>query len=155
MDSEQDVNFRLRLTEGFLQEAEEDLTLSRWRSCVDNAQLAVENAVKAVLARYGPVPKTHEVARPLMNLQRLEELDATVKEKLASLQELAEQLSYEDHIRSDYGEEATFKTPWELFDEDDAQEAVQVARQTLALAKEILQGPEETDTEVSEDGSDR
>jgi HEPN domain-containing protein len=155
MDSEQDVNFRLRLTEGFLQEAEEDLTLSRWRSCVDNAQLAVENAVKAVLARYGPVPKTHEVARPLMNLQRLEELDATVKEKLASLQELAEQLSYEDHIRSDYGEEATFKTPWELFDEDDAQEAVQVARQTLALAKEILQGPEETDTEVSEDGSGR
>ena len=47
MDSEQDVNFRLRLAEGFLQEAEEDLTLSRWRSCVDNAQLAVENAVKA------------------------------------------------------------------------------------------------------------
>jgi HEPN domain-containing protein len=42
MDSEQDVNFRLRLAEGFLQEAEEDLTLSRWRSCVDNAQLAVE-----------------------------------------------------------------------------------------------------------------
>jgi hypothetical protein len=30
MDSEQDVNFRLRLAEGFLREAEEDLTLSRW-----------------------------------------------------------------------------------------------------------------------------
>jgi HEPN domain-containing protein len=154
MDSEQDVNFRLRLAEGFLREAEEDLTLSRWRSCVDNAQLAVENAVKAVLARYGPVPKTHEVSRPLANLQRLEDLDAAVKEKLTALQELAEQLSYEDHIRSDYGEEATFKTPWELFDQDDAQEAVQVARQTLTLAKEILQGSEETDTEVSEDDSD-
>jgi HEPN domain-containing protein len=109
MDSEQDVNFRLRLTAGFLQEAKEDLTLSRWRSCVDNAQLAVENAVKAVLARHGPVPKTHEVARPLANLQHLEELDATVKEKLMALQELAEQLSYEDHIRSDYSEEATFQ----------------------------------------------
>jgi HEPN domain-containing protein len=152
MDSEQDVRFRLRLAEGFLQEAEQDLTLSRWRSCVDNAQLAVENAVKAVLARHGPVPKTHEVARPLTNLQRLEGLDATVKEKLTTLQELAERLSYEEHIRSDYGEEATFKTPWELFDEDDAQEAVQVARQTLALAKEILQGRGETGGEVSQEG---
>ena len=45
MDSEQDVHFRLRLAEGFLQEAEEDLPLSRWRSCVGNAQLAVENVV--------------------------------------------------------------------------------------------------------------
>jgi HEPN domain-containing protein len=122
---------------------------------VDNAQLAVENAVKAVLARYGPVPKIHEVARPLANLQQREELDAAVKEKLATLQGFAERLSYEEHIRSDYGEEATFKTPWELFDEDDAQEAVQVAQQTLELAKEILQSPGEADTEVSEDGSDR
>ena len=79
MDSEQDVNFRLRLAEGFLQEAEEDLILSRWRSRVDNAQLAVENAVKAILARYGPVPKTHEVARLLANLQQLEELDPTFR----------------------------------------------------------------------------
>jgi hypothetical protein len=43
MDSEQDVRFRLRLAEGFLQEAEEGLTLSRRRSCVDNTQLTVEN----------------------------------------------------------------------------------------------------------------
>lgn len=155
MDSEQDVRFRLRLAEGFLQEAEEDLTLSRWRSCVDNAQLAAENAVKAMLARHGPVPKTHEVIRPLANLQQLEKLDDTMREKLTTLQELAERLSYEEHIRSDYGEEATFKTPWELFDQPDAQEAVQVARQTLELVKEILQGPEETNTEMGEDGSDR
>lgn len=151
MDSEQDVRFRLRLAEGFLQEAEQDLTLSRWRSCVDNAQLAVENAIKAVLARHGPVPKTHEVSRPLANLQRLEGLDTTVKEKLATLQGLAERLSYEDHIRSDYGEEATFKTPWELFNEDDAREAVQVARQTLGLATEILQGHGKTDREVRQE----
>jgi hypothetical protein len=78
-----------------------------------------------------------------------------VKEKLTTLQDLAEQLSYEEHIRSDYGEEATFKTPWELFDEDDAQEAVQVALQTLALAKEILESHGEADTEGSEDDSGR
>jgi HEPN domain-containing protein len=138
MDSEQDVRFRLRLAEGFLHEAGEDLTLSRWRSCVDNAQLAVENAVKAVLARHGPVPKTHEVAGLLADLWQTESANATVKEKLTKLQELAERLSYEEHIRSDYGEEATFQTPWELFDRQDAQEAVRVARETLALAREIV-----------------
>ena len=41
MDSEQDVSYRLRLAEGFFQEAMQDLDLSRWRSCVDNAQLSV------------------------------------------------------------------------------------------------------------------
>lgn len=35
---------------GFQAEAEQDFTLERWRSCVDNAQLAVENAGKAVLS---------------------------------------------------------------------------------------------------------
>jgi HEPN domain-containing protein len=138
MDSEQDVRFRLRLAEGFFREADQDFTLSRWRSCVDNAQLAVENAVKAVLARHGPVSKTHDVSGPLADLQQTEGLNATVKEKLRRLQDLSEQLSYEEHIRSDYGEEATFKTPWELFDQHDAQQAIQVAQQTLTLAKDIL-----------------
>ena len=39
-----EVSYRLALAEGFLAEAEQDLDLNRWRSCVDNAQLAVENA---------------------------------------------------------------------------------------------------------------
>lgn len=139
MDSEQDVNYRVRLAEGFLREAEEDLKLSRWRSSVDNAQLSVENAVKAVIARYGPVPRTHDVAKPLEELQTSTELSPTVKEKLSILRNLAEQLGYEEHIRSDYSEEASFKTPWELFDQEDAQKAVEIARQALSLAKEVLQ----------------
>lgn len=56
MDSASDAEYRLRLARGFLAEAEEDLRSSRWRSCVDNAQLAVENAAKSVIARFGPVP---------------------------------------------------------------------------------------------------
>lgn len=41
-----EVSYRLALAEGFLAEAEQDLDLNRWRSCVDNAQLAVENAAR-------------------------------------------------------------------------------------------------------------
>lgn len=36
--------------------------LELWRSCVDNSQLASENAAKAVLALIGPVSRTHNPA---------------------------------------------------------------------------------------------
>ena len=139
MDSEQDVAYRLRLAEGFLQEAEQDLPLSRWRSCVDNARLAVENAVKAVVARYGPVPRTHDITRLLDRVLSAAVMNSAVQENLSLLKHLAEQLGYAEHIRSDYGE-ATCKTPWELFDQADAQQAVSVARQAVVLAREIVGG---------------
>jgi HEPN domain-containing protein len=47
--------YRLRLAEGFLEEARQDVVLQRWRSALDNSQLAVEHAVKSVLALLGPV----------------------------------------------------------------------------------------------------
>src|SRR5712692_10203598 len=56
---------------GFLAEAEEDLCSSRWRSCVDDAQLAVENAAKSVIARFGPVPRTHDMSAVLSEHLRL------------------------------------------------------------------------------------
>lgn len=42
------MHYRLELARGFLEEALQDLELERWRSAVDGAQLAVENAGKAV-----------------------------------------------------------------------------------------------------------
>jgi len=57
--------YRLRVAEGFLNEARQDMSLRRWRSVMDNAQLAVENAAKAVLALLGPVGRTHNPA-PLL-----------------------------------------------------------------------------------------
>jgi len=41
----EDARYRLRLAIGFLEEARQDLSLGRWRSCVDNAQLSVENSL--------------------------------------------------------------------------------------------------------------
>ena len=53
MSASRDVAYRIALAAGFLVEAEQDLLLERWRSCVDNAQLTVENAGKAALALFG------------------------------------------------------------------------------------------------------
>jgi len=68
MNPRQDTEFRLKLAAGFLREAEEDIQLSRWRSCVDNAQMAVENAAKAVIAMRGPVPRIHKTGGALSKM---------------------------------------------------------------------------------------
>lgn len=68
MSAGSEVGFRLRLADGFLAEARQDLELERWRSCVDHSQLATENAAKAGLALIGPVGRTHT---PSILLRRL------------------------------------------------------------------------------------
>jgi HEPN domain-containing protein len=75
-----EVDYRIALAAGFLAEAEQDFTLERWRSCVDNAQLAVENAGKAALASFGIAPKTHEPARQIAVVLREQELPVNVRE---------------------------------------------------------------------------
>lgn len=57
-----DMEFREKLAEGFLTEARQDLELKRWRSCVDNSQLSVENAAKMAFGIFGSAAKNH---RPL------------------------------------------------------------------------------------------
>lgn len=74
MSASRDVAYRIALAAGFQAEAEQDFTLGRWRSCVDNSQLAVENAGEAVLALFGIAPKTHDPARQTAAILREQEL---------------------------------------------------------------------------------
>jgi hypothetical protein len=41
-------------------------------------------------------------------------------------------------VKSDYGDEETLQTPWELFDEARAKEAVGLAEQAIGLARQIV-----------------
>lgn len=133
MDSASDAEYRLRLAGGFLAEAEEDLRSSRWRSCVDNAQLPVENAAKSVVARFGPVPRSHDMSAILSEHLRQGAVPPELREGVERLQELSRQLGFEEHVRSDYGDEARGITPWELFQEPDAQRAIEIARGAVDL----------------------
>ncbi|MBI4523632.1 MAG: HEPN domain-containing protein [Deltaproteobacteria bacterium] len=137
MKAGRDAEFRLRLAEGFLAEAEEDIRLSRWRSCVDNAQMCVENAAKAVIAMRGPVPKVHQLEEALAKLLKDTTLKSLRKE-IAILQEIAGKLGFEEHVRTDYGDESEYRTPWELFDEESAEEALDSARKAHDAAKRIV-----------------
>jgi HEPN domain-containing protein len=106
---------------------------------MDNAQLAVENAAKAVLALMGPVGRTHKPG-PLLR-QALQEDALTVSDPstISRLAQLAELLGFDIHVQTDYGDEMGGLTPWELFDEADARQALTMAEEAVKLAQEIIQ----------------
>ncbi len=128
----------MRLADGFLEEARQDVGLRRWRSCMDNAQLAAENAAKAVLAFLGPVGRTHNPAAMLREGLERGQFPEAVRAQVQGIAECAELLGPDVHIVSDYGDEAALRTPWELFDETDAQQALTLAEKAVLLAKQMI-----------------
>jgi len=134
----QDARYRLRVAQGFLEEARQDVALNRWRAAVDNSQLAVEHAAKAVLALLGPVGRTHNPAG-LLRQALAEGHLAPYAEQVRALAERAEMLGADIHIQTDYGDEVGGHTPWELFNEADARQALTLAEEAIALAQTIVQ----------------
>ena len=139
MNSSADVTYRLNLAKGFLQEAEEDFQLKRWRSCVDNAQLSVENSGKAILMLFGVSPKTHEPAKHLAQLTKNEEIPDFIREQMKDFLPDFLTLGVEEHFMTDYGDETSYKLPWELFDQESAATALESARKCKGAAGEILE----------------
>lgn len=153
MQITEEVTYRLRLAEGFLDEARQDLGLRRWRSCIDNSQLSVENAAKTVLAMLGPVGRTHNPAILLRKALAEGRFLETVHGEVVQVAECSEVLGQDIHMETDYGSEAEWRTPWELFDESDAQQALDTAERAFRLANQVstaITGPSESDADTAE-----
>jgi HEPN domain-containing protein len=138
MESQRDANYRLRLAKGFLDEAEQDHSLKRWRAVVDSSQLAVENAAKAALALVLPPSRVHDPGRLLTEALEQDLYRDDQVTTVRALIECAEALGPDVHIQTDYGDETGGRTPWELFDRDDAQQALELARQATELAHNVV-----------------
>lgn len=100
-----EVEYRLRVAQGFLDESRQDVALSRWRSAVDNAQLAVENAAKAVLALVAPVGRTHNPAPLLRQALGEGRFGLAHQAAVQRLAECAELLGFDIRVQTDYGDE--------------------------------------------------
>lgn len=138
MRSREDVEYRLNLSKGFLREAEEDFQLKRWRSCVANAQLAVENAGKAILMLFGVSSKTHEPAKQLARLIRDSEIPGGVKNQIEDILPEFLLLGVEEHFMTDYGDESSYRLPWDLFDEESAKLALKASRNCKDAAERVV-----------------
>ena len=133
------VRYRLRLAEGFLKEVEEDFGIERWRSCVDNAQLATENAGKSVLALFGVVPKTHDPAQQIARILRTRDLPWSLRSAMEKMLPELLALGSAEHFLTDYGDEVAYKSPWEIFDKSAADVALEAARRSLESARSIYE----------------
>jgi HEPN domain-containing protein len=138
MESLPDALYRLRLVEGFLAEAEQDYQLKRWRAVVDNSQLAAENAAKAALALVLPPSRVHDPGRLLMEALAQGHFREDQTETVKALAKHAESLGPDVHVQTDYGDEIGGRTPWELFDQDDARRALELARHATELAQSLI-----------------
>ena len=139
MTGHQDAEYRLKVAQGFLNEASQDVGLGRWRSAVDNAQLAVENSAKAVLSLLGPVGRTHNPAVPLQQALADGLFALAYRQPIRRLVELAELMGPDVHVQTDYGDEVGRRTPWELFDQSDAQQALAMAEEAVGLAQTLIE----------------
>jgi HEPN domain-containing protein len=138
MESRRDALYRLRLAEGFLGEAEQDYGLERWRAVVDNSQLAVENAAKAALALVLPPSRVRDPDRLLAEALEQGLFGTDEVETVKTLAACAEALGPEVHIQTDYGDETGGLTPWEIFGQDDAKQALELARQATVSARQLV-----------------
>jgi HEPN domain-containing protein len=135
-----DARYRLSLAQGFSKESRQDLELERWRSAVDNAQLSVENSAKAVLGLIAPVGKTHNPAYQLREAVEKNLFPSKYHSSILRLAEISELLGFDVHVRTDYGDEVGGKTPWELFNDEDARFSVHLADEALEIAIEVVEG---------------
>ncbi|NIW80294.1 MAG: HEPN domain-containing protein [Calditrichae bacterium] len=138
MNSNDEVQYRLKLAEGFLTEAEEDYKLKRWRSCVDNAQVSVEDSGKAILTLFGVSPKTHEPAKHLGKMVNNEQIPDHIRDLIKEILPEFLTLGLEEHFMTDYGDESTYTLPWELFTAETADSAFYSARQCYSASAEIV-----------------
>lgn len=138
MKASTEALYRLRLAQGFWKEAQQDMALGRWRAAVDNSQLCVENAAKAVLGLLGPIGRTHNPAVQLRQAVREARFSPEKHTPVIELARCAEMLGPDIHIQTDYGDEAGGYTPWELFGEEEARQALEIAQKALSLAESLV-----------------
>jgi HEPN domain-containing protein len=138
VNSRKDVQYRISLAEGFLREAEMDYGLERWRSCVDNAQLTVENAGKAILALFEVAGRTHAPAPLLTALTEDTAIEKEVRTAIGDALPDFLTVGADEHFMTDYGDESSYILPWDLFTRESADSALGAARKCRAAANKIV-----------------
>jgi hypothetical protein len=93
---------------------------------------------KTVLMLFGVSTKTHEPAKHLAQLIKLSEIHEAIRDCIKDILPDFLSLGAEEHFMTDYGDEASYKLPWELFDEESAQGALRAAQKCYAAAAEIV-----------------
>jgi HEPN domain-containing protein len=139
MNSRDEMEYRLKLAEGYLSKAEGDAADEQWDDCLANSQEAVENAGKAILSLYRPVPKRHDTFEPLEDLLDREEVSESIKKKIRDDLIAFLDMGHATHLRVTYGDEEKHTPPWELIEKPESMKGLEKARRAVTVAKSIYE----------------
>jgi hypothetical protein len=87
---------------------------------------------------FGVSTKTHEPAKHMAQLIKSPEIPKKAQDKIKDMLPDFLLLGVEEHFMTDYGDESSYKLPWDLFDEESAQSALEAARKCKAGAEEMV-----------------
>ncbi len=122
-------------------------------------KLTVENSGKAVLALFGVTPKTHDPARQMAALLRNQSLPEDAQKQMQCMLPDILALGTTEHFLTDYGDEATYTLPWDLFTRESAIDVLAAARRSLEYAQVLLNiitewRQRQTENDTSSDSTD-
>jgi HEPN domain-containing protein len=134
-DPMDEVRYRYKLAINYLRDANEAFNRGDWRGTVANAQLSAENAAKAVIAVYRVPSWSHDPSGELQEL--VDRMPRELADLVIELANIAKRLAPE-HGRSTYGEPSMGLTPWDIYTQGDAENALSMAKRAVEIMKAIL-----------------
>ena len=129
------MRYGVELATRYLREAEEAFERRDYRGVVASSQLCAENAAKAVIAPYRIPSWSHDPSHELLEV--IQHLRPELRGLAEELAEITRKLAPE-HGRATYGEPTRGLTPWDIYGEGDALEALSMARRAWELMKAVL-----------------
>jgi HEPN domain-containing protein len=134
-DPMDEVRYRYILAINYLRDANEAFNRGDWRGTVANAQLSAENAAKAVIAVYRVPSWSHDPSGELQEL--VDRMPRELTDLVIELASIARRLAPE-FGRSTYGEPSMGLTPWDIYTQGDAENALGMAKRAVEIMKTIL-----------------
>jgi len=135
-DPMEEVKYRARLAKGYLDSATRLFQLNDWRGVVANAQLAAENAAKAIISLFREPSWSHDPSLELSEIKS--NLPTEYHELIDELAMIAHRLAPE-HARSTYGEPSLGLTPWDIYKEADARKALDMAKRSIKIMEKLIE----------------
>ena len=139
MRSGSEARWRLRIAREHLDFARRALGADLALPAAEHARKSVENAIKAALACYGPVPRTHDAASSLDDLLRAgAAVPSELRPAITRLVATGQRHGLVEHLRLSYGDEQAGRTPAELATPALAQTSIADAEEALQFASDIV-----------------
>lgn len=139
IDPREEVEYRIKVARNHLEAARKRMRVGDWLGVVQAAQLAAENAAKAVIAFFAAPSWSHDPSEELLEVAS--SLSTEFLEKAEALASIVRKLAPE-HARSSYGIPQRRIPPSELYSKREAARALEMGEKALALAEELLKALE-------------